>query len=214
MDTLSWVCYPKEIHLIPCVLVICKLQCWHRIDHKFSMHEILDDVTPCFHFHAQPLYHNLDIWPCFGHSKEYDFDSLLPECLFYCKNTKLVCYNIIYSSTLVVSKLKKKLYDLVLKLPRESSKERSLWGNSAIFFYSIPNISDALSVTTYTHMTILLTNFGTSHVLLPFSPSNQRLRLRKTAVMRVKMSYIYLFDVFFGHFSWVIRTNIGIHLFS
>ena len=130
MDTLSWVCYPKEIHLIPCVLVICKLQCWHRIDHKFSMHEILDDVTPCFHFHAQPLYHNLDIWPCFGHSKEYDFDNLLPECLFYCKNKKW------YSSTIVSVKSKKKklLYDLVLKLPRESSKERSLWGNSTIFF--------------------------------------------------------------------------------
>ena len=70
---------------IPYVLVICKLQCSLGIDHKFSMHEILDDVTPCFHFHAQPLYHNLDIWPCFGHSKEYDFDNLLPECLFYCK---------------------------------------------------------------------------------------------------------------------------------
>ena len=116
MDTLSWVCYPKEIHLIPCVLVICKLQCWHRIDHKFSMHEILDDVTPCFHFHAQPLYHNRGIWPCFGHSKEYDFDNLLPECLFYCKNKKkFVCYNIIYSSTIVSvkSKLKKSYYTIL-----------------------------------------------------------------------------------------------------
>ena len=127
MDTLSWVCYPKEIHLIPCVLVICKLQCWHRIDHKFSMHEILDDVTPCFHFHAQPLYHNLDIWPCFGHSKEYDFDNLLPECLFYCKNKKkLVCYNIIYSSTIVSvkSKLKKSYYTILCQAAKGIIKRK------------------------------------------------------------------------------------------
>ena len=159
------------------------------------MHEILDDVTPCFHFHAQPLYHNLDIWPCFGHSKEYDFDNLLPECLFYCKNKKMVCYNIICSSSTIVSvksKLKKSYYTILCSSCQGNHQKKDPSEEIPPFFFLFHTKHFRRPIRHYTHMTILLTNFGTSHVLLPFSPSNQRLRLRKTAVMRVKMSYIYL----------------------